>query len=55
MMINCMSHYLRKTFLFYLIICVTYLVLILGEEKDGKTDWRMLGNIFGNGIVGLAI
>lgn len=40
--VNEIARYRRKTFLFYLIIIITYLVLILGEEKDGKVDWRML-------------
>ena len=53
--INYMSHWRRKTFIFYLVITVTYLVLLLGEEADGKTDWKMLGQLFTNGIVGVAI
>ena len=54
MFINCLQHWVRQTFLYYLIIGVTYLVL-LEEEKSGSRDWGMLGNIFGNGIVGVAI
>jgi len=50
-----MSHYVRKTFLFYLIIGVTYAVLLLGEEKTNGTDYGMLGNIFGNAIVGIIV
>ena len=55
LMVFFISHYVRKTFLYYLIIGVTYLVLVLGEEDDNKTDWGMLGNIFGNGIIGVII
>jgi len=52
-MLNYMQHYVRKTFLFYLIIGLTYLVLLLGEEKDGKTDWGMFGQILSNGFFGV--
>ncbi len=52
MLVNYLSHYVRKTFLYYLVIGVTYLVLILESDKQ---DWAMLGNIFGNAVVGLAI
>lgn len=55
MMVWGLTNYVRKTFLFYLVLGVTYLILILGEEKTNKTDWVMLGNIFGNGIVGVII
>lgn len=52
MLVNYISHYVRKTFLHYLVIGVTYLVLILKSETQ---DWAMIGNIFGSAIVGLAI
>ena len=53
MIVNYMAHYIKKTTTFYLIIGVTYGVLIIGEEKHGPTDWSMLAKIFGFGIIGL--
>ena len=55
MFVNFLGHWVTKTFVFYLVIGVCYVVLILGQEKSNKTDWVMLWNIFGNLIVGVAV
>ena len=53
--INFLTHYVKKNCLFYIITGVTFLILLLGGETYNKTDWTMLGNIFGLGIIGIII
>jgi hypothetical protein len=50
--VNMLSHYVKKTFLFYLVVCVTYLVLI---HEEANPDYTMLTNIFLPGVSGVVL
>ena len=50
--VNFLNHYVKKTFLFYLVIGVTYLVLLLEQDNP---DYVMLGNIFISGVFGVGL
>ena len=50
--VNFMSHYVKKTFLFYLIVGVTYLVLILDSDNP---DYAMVVNVFVSGALGVGL
>ena len=51
--VNALSHYVRKTTLFYMIVSLTYLVLVLVEED--QIDSNMVANIFGAGVIGISV
>ena len=54
MVVNSMTHYVRKTAFYYSVMGFTYLVLLHGEEGVTGTDYYMVGKIFGIGIVAFA-
>ena len=51
--VSALSHYIRKTTLFYLVTGLSYLVLVLVE--DDQIDSNMIANIFGAGFIQIGV